>query len=258
MSKLEKWRNDRTLAHVVPLGIILIMGLIGGNVIPYIGFFRDHSELPWWQRQPEYWILGLEVILGTAALLFFWKNYELKWSKWVWFGAVMGVVGIGFWILPTQLYEWLGLEEDPGGWMKRLGIQERREGFDGSLFEKNSAPYWFAVIARFWRAVVLVALAEEIFWRGFLMRYLLDRDGPAGRFWKVPFGKPSLFTFCVVTLAFVIAHAPVDYAAAFIYGALAYWVTVVTRSLLSVVVMHGVANLLMGIYALHFGKYGLW
>lgn len=258
MSNLSKWRKDKTLAHIVPLAIILVMGLIGGMVIPLVDFFRDHSELPWWRRQPEYWMLGLEVFLGTGSLIFFWRHYELRWSKWVWFGAVMGAVGIGFWILPTQIYEWMGLEEDPEGWLMRLGVQARKDGFDASLFEQGSVAYWVAVITRFWRAVVLVALAEEIFWRGFLMRYLLDHDGPAGRFWKVPFGKPSHITFWVVTGLFVMAHASVDYAGALIYGSLTYLVTVVTRNLLSVVVMHGVANLLMGIYALSFEKYGLW
>lgn len=258
MNKLSQWRNDRNLAHIVPLAVILIFGMIGGYIIGYMDFFRDHSDLPWWRRKPEYWMLGLEVLLGTGSLIFFWKHYELRWSKWIWFGALMGAVGIAFWILPTQLYEWMGLEEDPDGWLKRLGIQKRDEGFDGLLFEKGSLAYWIAVFVRFWRAVVLVALAEEIFWRSFMMRYILDYDGPNDRFWKQPFGKASMLSFWVVTFLFVIAHAPVDYLGAFIYGSLTYWVTVKTKSLSAVVVMHGVANLIMGIYALHFEKYGLW
>ncbi len=258
MTQLQQWRQDRTLAHIVPLAIILLFGLIGGNVIGYIDFFRDHSELPWWRQKPEYWMLGLEVLLGTGALAFFWQHYELQWSRWVWFGAIMGAVGIGFWILPTQLYEWMGLEHDPDGWLKRLGVQKRADGFDGLLFEQGSPAYWLAVVVRFWRAVILVSFAEEIFWRSFLMRYLLDLDGPPGRFWKVPFGKASWMTFAVVTFLFMIAHAPVDYAGALIYGSLTYLVTIITRSLLSVITMHAVANLLMGFYALHFEKYGLW
>ena len=258
MDQFRKWQEDRILAHVVPLAVILLFGLIGGNVIGYMDFFRDHSDLPWWRRQPEYWMLGLEVVLGTASLAFFWKHYELRWSKWVWFGALMGAVGIGFWILPTQIYEWMGLDHDPEGWLKRLGVQSRIEGFDGLLFEKGSGLYWGAVVVRFWRAVILVSLAEEIFWRSFLMRFLLDRDGPNARFWKIPFGKASWMTFIVVTLLFTLAHAPVDYLGALIYGSLTYAVTIITRSLLSVVVMHSVANLLMGIYALGFEKYGLW
>ena len=42
------------------------------------------------------------------------------------------------------------------------------------------------------------------------------------------------------------------------WGTLVYFVAVWTRSLLACVVMHAVANFLMGWYALAFGKYGLW
>ena len=87
------------------------------------------------------------------------------------------------------------------------------------------------------------------------MRFLLDMDG---NYWKVPFGKPAWISFVVVTLAFVVAHAPIDYAGAVVYGSLTYAVAVWTRSLLACVVMHGVANATMGIYALSCGKFGLW
>ena len=108
---------------------------------------------------------------------------------------------------------------------------------------------------RFFRAVVVVALVEEIFWRGFLMRFLLNPDRD---YWKVPFGKPAWISYIVVTLAFIMVHQPVDYLGALIFGSLMYWVAVRTKSLLACVVMHGVANLLMGWYAIEFGKFGLW
>jgi membrane protease YdiL (CAAX protease family) len=50
----------------------------------------------------------------------------------------------------------------------------------------------------------------------------------------------------------------VDYLGALIFGSLMYWVAVRTKSLLACIVMHGVANLLMGWYALETGKFGLW
>lgn len=257
-NSLKTWRNDRVLAHVVPLAIILIFGMFP-LILDGISYFRDHSDLVWWRRKPEYLLLLVEALLATGAIIFFWKHYEFKWSKWVWFGVAMGAVGIAFWILPTQLYEWLDLEEDPeSGLLKWMGVSEREKGFDGAPFEMNSPVWWFWVVTRFWRAVVVVAIAEEIFWRSFLMRFLLDRDGPEGRYWKVPFGKASWFTYAVVTVLFMLAHNPIDYFGAFIYGSLTYLVTVWTKNLLSVVVMHAVANLLMGLYALQFGKFGLW
>jgi CAAX prenyl protease-like protein len=101
----------------------------------------------------------------------------------------------------------------------------------------------------------VVALVEELFWRGFLMRFVLKPDGD---YWMVPFGKASWVSYLVVTAAVVLIHTQPDWPAAFVWGTLVYGVAVWTRSLLACVVMHGVANFLMGWYALEFGKYGLW
>ena len=87
------------------------------------------------------------------------------------------------------------------------------------------------------------------------MRILLNMDG---YYWKVPFGKPAWISFIVVTLAFMLAHAPLDWAGALVYGSITYGVAVWTRSLLACVVMHAVANASMAAFAMAYGKYGLW
>ena len=169
----------------------------------------------------------------------------------------MGVIGIAFWILPTHLFTELGFTEENkvevGVW-KHFGLAPRTEGFNPGDLD-NPLAVWVTTIFRFLRAVVVVSLVEELFWRGFLMRFLLKMDG---KYWKVPFGKPSWLTYGVVTACFVFIHMPVDYAGAVIFGSLMYFVAVKTKSLTACIVMHAVANLLMGIYALQFGKYGLW
>ncbi len=252
--KIQRWQNDRTLAHVVPLAVFMLF------LMPFMFFdgakwFRwEHPSAPWWQQWPEQWLYPLQSFVGLALLIFFRKHYELKWSKSVWFGALMGAVGIGFWLLPTTLYDWLGIDGKPEGILKYLGVMPRTEGFDPGVFDSPAA-YWASLILRFFRAVVIVSLVEEIFWRGFLMRFLLDRDGD---YWKIPFGQPAWISYLVTTGAFMLAHAPVDYLGAFIYGSLTYFVAVRTKSLTACVVMHGVANLLMGCYALAYAKYGLW
>ncbi len=143
---------------------------------------------------------------------------------------------------------------EPRGFEKWLGFAARTDGFNPGVFE-NPAGYWFSLGMRFVRAAVVVALVEEIFWRGFLMRFVLDWDGD---YWKQPFGKPSWLSFAVVTGLFVAAHAPVDYAGALIYGSLTYFLCVWTKSLSACVVMHATANFLMGCYIMAYGKYGLW
>lgn len=257
MSGLREIQTDRTKAHVVPLAVFMLL------LVPFqlTGWPEwNHPEAPWWRHYPAQWQYPVQAIIAAGLLWFFRKNYELKWSlRPVLFGAAMGVVGIGFWILPTQLHSWLQLEGKQEGVLKWLGVMPREEGFDprdlADKFGGNAAVYWASLLMRFFRAVVVVALVEEIFWRGFLMRFLLDRDRD---YWKVPFGKPAWISYIVVTLAFMLIHQPVDYLGALVFGSLMYWVAVRTKSLLACVVMHGVANLLMGWYALHFEKYGLW
>ena len=165
------------------------------------------------------------------------------------------VIGIAIWILPTQAYEWMAMTEEPeGGWKKWLGILPRREGFDPGVFESPAA-WWTATVFRFLRAVVVVSFVEELLWRGFMMRFVLKPDGD---YWAIPFGTASWKSYLIVTGLVVLVHSPADYAAAFVWGSLVYFVAVWTKSLLACVVMHGVANAIMGWYALSFGKYGLW
>jgi membrane protease YdiL (CAAX protease family) len=87
------------------------------------------------------------------------------------------------------------------------------------------------------------------------MRFVIKPDG---NYWKVPFGTFSWRSLVVVGLVVMLAHQPVDYAAAVVWGGLMYFVAVRTKSLMACVVMHGVGNFLMGWYALAFEKYGLW
>ena len=102
--------------------------------------------------------------------------------------------------------------------------------------------------------MLIVPLVEELFWRGFLMRWCIDRDFPQ----SVPIGRGSWLAYAVTTVAFMLAHNPADYAGAFVYGSIAYFVTVRTRSLLPVILMHAVANLIMGICAVACDLPHLW
>ena len=257
MSFLSDIRHDRTKAHVVPLAVF--MALLAPFQLTGWPVWR-HPDAPWWQHYPEQWQYPAQSLIVIALLVYFRKNYSIKWSlKPVLFGALMGAVGIAFWILPTQIHSWLELEGKQEGILKWLGVMPSVDGFNpqdlADKFGGNQGIYWSSLIMRFFRAVIVVALVEEIFWRGFLMRFLLDRDRD---YWKVPFGKPAWISYIVVTLAFMLIHQPVDYLGALIFGSLMYWVAVRTKSLLACIVMHGVANLLMGWYALETGKFGLW
>lgn len=243
----------RTRAHVVPLALFMGLQLVSQLYAHFFGW--DHPQAAWWQRYPEQWAYPLQVLVCFPLLLRWWRVYEFRWdARAVVWGIVFGAVGIGFWLLPTTLYDHLGMSGDPEGWQKWLGLAPRSDGFNPGVFE-NPVGYWVSLVLRFFRAAVVVALVEEVFWRGFLMRFLLDWDGD---FWKQPFGKPAWLSYAVVTGMFIGAHSSVDYAGALVYGSLTYLLCVWSKSLSACVVMHATANFLMGCYIMAYGKYGLW
>ena len=94
---LGKIRDDRTLAHVVPLVAFMAVGglllLVTGSMD---SVFRKHEYLPWWRSHPEHWICPLQTLVAAVMLVFWWRHYDLRWStRKVLIGAVMGAVRIG-------------------------------------------------------------------------------------------------------------------------------------------------------------------
>jgi len=240
-------------AHVVPFVVFMVFMIL----LQLVGGFIQwkHPDAPWWRQDPAQFVYPVQTLAAAAALFYYRRCYTFNWSvKWALVGIAFGAVGIGLWLLPTTLYEVWGLTEDPDGWMKRLGVAARKEGFDPGIFQSPLA-YWAALVMRFIRAAVIVALVEEIFWRGFLMRFINDWDGD---YWKQPFGKASWISYLVVTGLFIAAHGSLDYAGALVYGTLTYLLCIWSKNLGACVIMHGTANFLMGLYIMNTGKYGLW
>lgn len=240
-------------AHVMPFALFMALLLLLQFTSSMWQW--DHPASPWWRRWPEQWVYPLQCVVCMGYLVRHWRYYEFDWNqRWTVVGVIAGAIGIGVWLLPTTLYDAWQLSGETEGWKKWIGIQSRTDGFDPNVFQTPLA-YGFSLGMRFFRAVVVVALMEEIFWRGYLMRYLADRDGD---YWKQPFGRHHMVSLFGSTLLFALAHAPVDYAGALVYGLLTYGLCVWSKNLGACVIMHATANFLMGCYIMAYGKYGLW
>jgi CAAX prenyl protease-like protein len=242
--------KSATAAHVLPFAVFLLLnGLTAWLRI-------ENSELPWHQRAPEHWLYPLQTLLCGALLIAYRRHYRLAPWRGLSLALSLGIVGIVLWITPIGLQGWFDATGRPvPALLQSLGVLPRTGGFDPTVLA--AWPGWeaAAIGMRFLRLVVVVPLIEEIFWRGFLMRYLTTDEGP----WqKMPFGAHRWLSFWIVTLLVMLAHQPQDYAAAFIWGALVYFVAVRTKSLAACVLMHASANLLLGLYIMRSHSWGLW
>jgi len=100
--------------------------------------------------------------------------------------------------------------------------------------------------------VVNVPVLEELFWRGWLMRWLVSTD-----FSKVPLGAFTSQSFWIVAVLFASEHGSywdVGLAAGVLYN----WWMVRTRSLGDCMVAHAVTNACLAWYVLVHDHWQYW
>lgn len=246
--RLLAWRASATVAHVAPLLVFMLLSSV-------VGLCKtENSALPWYISAPEHWLYPLQCGVVLGLLWWLRGHYTFKpWRGLAW-AVLFGLLGIAVWVLPAWWYVRAAVPTPPA-WWEWLGLVDRLEGFDPTIFPVGGAAYCTTVGLRFLRMVLVVPLVEELCWRGWLMRYVQAGEKS---FTKVPFGRHSWRAFWVVTLAVVFIHQSSDWAAAFVWGSLMYVLAVRTRSLGACVVMHAVGNLLLGLYVMKTQQWGFW
>jgi CAAX prenyl protease-like protein len=111
---------------------------------------------------------------------------------------------------------------------------------------------WPVLALRMIRAVVIVPIIEELFWRAWMMRWIIDND-----FQKVPLGKYTAMSFWIVAALFASEHGPywdVGLAAGIIYN----WWMIRSRSLGDLILAHAVTNFVLSAYVIAAGKWEYW
>ncbi len=190
-----------------------------------------------WLTHAEFWIYPLQTIVCGVLVIFFWREYEFTAPRGVFFGVAVAIVTFIIWISPQAFF----------------GYAARVEGFNPNFFADNPTLYWLTIAFRFLRLVIVVPLVEEIFWRGFLLRYLIDNH-----FTRVAIGTFSWFSFLAVTILFMLMHAKPDWPAAIVCGALFNLVAYRSRSLATCVLTHAITNLLLGLWIMRTAQWGFW
>jgi uncharacterized protein len=99
-------------------------------------------------------------------------------------------------------------------------------------------------------AVLVVPIAEEFFWRGFLIRWLVRSD-----FQTVAPGTFTWISFLITSGLFAAEHAQwLVLMAGIAYNLLWYR----TRSLKACILAHGITNLGLGVWVLATAQWNFW
>lgn len=107
----------------------------------------------------------------------------------------------------------------------------------------------------FWRtlrAVIIVPIVEELFWRGWLMRWLVSPD-----FRKIRLGTYTPMAFWITAILFASEHGPywdVGLITGIIYN---LWM-IRSKSIVDCIIMHAVTNGILSAYVIYTAQWRYW
>ncbi len=214
---------------------------------PFLAFY-GLLALSWVAPLPALAIQAGFVAIMAAVIVIVPRSADLHPGIYLrvrnWFTTpLIGLAVFAIWIAPDQLfpgYRHFWLFENPLMGKVQTGLSAEARG--------QTAVLWLRAI----RAVAIVPVVEELFWRGWLMRWLISPD-----FETIPLGTWSASAFWIVALLFASEHGPywdVGLAAGLLYN----WWMVRTRSLGDLVLAHAITNACLSAFVVGTGKWEYW
>jgi uncharacterized protein len=222
---LNQHRRDRTLTWVGPFAVFALWLLLG-------------KEFP--VAWPAKEIL-LDTIILASVVGFSWRVLPRSAPHWL-ASIALGLVVFVLWIAPDTLI---------AGWRNHWLFQNAVTGeVKTTIPPAELSPVMLAL--RTMRAVLLIPVIEELFWRGWLPRWLQDT-----KFARIPLGQYTPFAFWATAVLFAAEHGPF-WEVGLVCGVIYNWWMKRTRSLGDLMIAHGVTNLALSLYVIASGRWGFW
>src|ERR1700722_16684016 len=217
--------RSATAAYIAPFAAFIVVMAAEHTLLP-------HSQI----------LYPLRLAIVSAVILLVSRPYLQLRPKAPLASIVIGIAVFLIWIAPDQLFGYRHF------WL-----------FDNSIIGSAStsiptdlqASVWFLAL-RTLGSVALVPIIEELFWRGWLMRWLINPD-----FEKVPLGTYAPGAFWIVAVLFASEHGPY-WEVGLIAGAIYNWWMIRTKSLADCILAHAVTNGILAAYVMASGQCEYW
>jgi CAAX prenyl protease-like protein len=177
-----------------------------------------------------------------ASILYF-SRHVLPRSAPHWMASIaLGLAVCAMWVAPDLLVP---------GWRNSVLFQNSIVGqLKTSIPPSELTP--LMLVLRTARAALLVPVLEELFWRGWLPRWLQDTN-----FSKIPLGQYTPFAFWATAVLFALEHGSY-WEVGLLCGIVYNWWMKRTRSLGDLILVHAVTNLALSIYVIATGRWTFW
>ena len=226
-----------TQAHVIPFIAWVALMFLGSYI------FNDNP-----------WGYVVQTAIGFALLFIYrpWRWYKKSSLKNVPPAIFVGIIVAVIWIAPEMRDGNAGLAL----WQElylRFGILplgELPDTVSPSIYAPSENG-WFFTIVRLIGSAFAIAIIEEFFWRGFLYRWLIDRN-----FTRVKFTGYEWEAFLFTCLLFGLEHN--RWAVGVIAGVLYLVLLIKTSDIGAACIAHVITNFLLGLYVIQTQSYQFW
>lgn len=187
--------------------------------------------------------LLVRLVLPALALAFYWRRLPAFRVERPIGSAFVGLAVFAVWVAPDLSIP---------GWRQHWLFQNPVFGRLGVSMPPESLGNPLDLLLRVLRATAVVAVAEEIFWRGWFMRWLVRDD-----FETVPIGFYQAKAFWLTAIFFAVEHGPyweVGLAAGLIYN----WWAIRSKSLGDLILAHGLTNAALALFVILTRRWEYW
>jgi len=215
--------------------------------LPYVAPFATFMALLLLAPALPLPLRPLAILRVAVLVLVLWvfsrRVISLRAPHWI--GSVSLGIAVGaLWVAPDVFFP--GWREH---WLFSNGLTGRIEG----TLVPEARQDALIISLRALRAVILVPIIEELFWRGWFPRWLDDRED----FRRVPLGRFSVLSFWLTAVLFASEHGAL-WDVGLLAGIAYTWWMRRTGQLGDVILAHAVTNACLSAYVLLRGRWEYW
>jgi len=216
----------RSFQYVAPFATFLLLLAIGGKVP------LDNA-----------WGSPIRVMVLAIVCIACWPRHLTLRPAQPLASIVIGALVFLLWIAPDRLFP--GYRDSP--LFSNSIVGHLHSSLSPDVLHDSWTLGWRCI-----RAIIIVPIVEELFWRAWLMRWLINTS-----FSRVRLGTYTAFSFWLTALLFASEHGPywdVGLLTGVVYN---LWM-IRTKSVANCIVMHAVTNALLSGYVLKSGQWQYW